>query len=84
MNINLCPYRYLIGKENTGLRKKFRLFDIAVIDTLTVIGGAYAIHYYSKENFYQILVILFLLGIIAHRLFCVKSTIDKFLFPDYD
>ena len=84
MNIDLCPYKHLIGKENTGLRKKFRLFDIGLIDTLSVIAGAYAIHYYSKQNFYQILAILFILGIISHRLFCVRSTIDKFLFPDFE
>lgn len=84
MNIDLCPYKNIFGKENNGLHKKFRLFDIAFFDVIATILGAYTIHYYTKQNFYQVLAILFLLGIISHRLFCVRSTIDKFLFPDFE
>ena len=33
-------------------------------------------------NILKITVLLFLLGIILHRLFCVRTTIDKLLFPN--
>jgi hypothetical protein len=84
MNIDLCPYKHLFGKENKGIHKRFRLFDIALVDVVVTILGAYAIHYYTKQNFYHILAIVFLIGIISHRLFCVKTGIDKILFPEFD
>jgi len=33
-------------------------------------------------NFLYILIGLFLLGIVAHRVFCVRTTVDKVLFRD--
>ena len=35
---------------------------------------------YPKTNIWYILLILFVLGILLHRLFCVKTTLDRFLF----
>ena len=75
-----CKYKDIFGKVNTGLHS-YRINNIAIIDVLLTILGAYIINYiFSKYNFYIILVILFLLGIFLHRIFCVKTTIDKFLF----
>ena len=59
---------------------KYRLFDIAIVDVIMTIGGAYLISKYAKQDFKLILTIFVLLGIIMHRLFCVKTTIDKLLF----
>ena len=33
-------------------------------------------------NIIKIIVLLFLLGIVLHRLFCVRTTIDRLLFPN--
>lgn len=80
MEISLCPYKYLFGEPGKGIHKH-RIFDIAIIDTLVVAAIAYGISEYFKKDFKEVLLALFLLGIIIHRIFCVRTTIDKILFP---
>ena len=76
----LCKYKDILGKPKTGAHS-IRLFDIAIVDVILTIIGAYIINLkLSRYNFFYILVTLFLLGIILHRLFCVRTTIDKLLF----
>jgi len=79
MDTSLCPYKNLFGNPNEGMHN-YRIFDISVMDSLITIGIAYAISRYYNEDFKIILIILILSGIIIHRLFCVKTTIDKLLF----
>lgn len=79
MNFNLCFYKDIFGKPNEGIHK-YRMFDIAIIDLILTIGSAFLISQYFGQNFIIILILLLLLGIIMHHLFCVKTTIDKFLF----
>jgi len=38
------------------------------------------ISYYNEIEFWKTTTGLFLLGILLHRLFCVRNTIDKLLF----
>ena len=76
-----CDYKNILGKVGTGLHS-YRLFNLAVIDILLTILLAYLIYVVMpRYNFFIILVGVFLLGIILHRLFCVRTTIDKLLFP---
>ena len=79
MSIDLCPYKYIFGKPSEGVHS-YRIFDIAIVDVISTLIGAYIIAKYNNYNFYEIAIILFLLGIILHRLFCVRTTIDKLLF----
>ena len=79
MDFSLCPYKNLFGKPNESVHK-YRILDIAIVDLILTIGAAYLISQYYKKDFKLILTILILLGIIMHRLFCVKTTIDKLLF----
>ena len=71
----------IIGEPNTGLRKKYRIFDVAVIDTVVTLLAVYLISYFSGYSFLYTLVITFIVMIILHRLFCVRSTTDRWLFP---
>ena len=77
-----CEYKNIFGEERKGAHS-YRLFNIAIVDVIMTIISAYLIHYFIFPNihFLKILLILFLLGIILHRLFCVRTTIDKLLFP---
>lgn len=76
----LCKYKNIFGKVNTGVHK-YRLFNIAIIDVLATLIVAYIITYFSKSwNFRIVLLVLFIAGIILHRIFCVRTTIDKLLF----
>jgi fatty acid desaturase len=72
----LCKYKDILGVPNKGIH--FHVFNIAIIDVLMTIVGAYIISYFF--NYWLVLIILFLLGILLHRIFCVKTTIDQIIF----
>lgn len=74
-----AKYKDIFGKPKEGLHS-YRLFDIAIVDVLLTILLAFLISYFFKYSFLIVLLILFLLGIVLHRLFCVRTTIDKLLF----
>jgi hypothetical protein len=75
-----CKYKDIFEKVNSGLHS-YRFLNIAIIDVLFTILVAYGISIlFPKYKFCLILLILFLLGIFVHRLFCVRTTIDKLLF----
>jgi hypothetical protein len=78
--LDLCKYKDAFGKPNTGLRK-YRIFGIAILDTAVVIVIGYFISWFFKWNLWYTLGGLFLLGIFAHRIFCVRTGVDKLLFP---
>jgi hypothetical protein len=72
----LCKYKNIFGEENKGIHS-YRLFNVAIVDVIGTIIIALLI---SRKHFLKILILLFILGIILHRLFCVRTTIDKLLF----
>jgi len=77
----LCKYKNIIGKEGEGIHS-YRFLNIAIIDVIVTIIGAYIIHLFTSYKFINVLLFIFVLGIICHRLFCVRSTVDKWLFKD--
>jgi hypothetical protein len=78
--MDLCKYKNLFGKPGEGLRQ-YRIFDIAIYDTIVVILIGILLSWVTKINIWVVLIVLFISGIIAHRLFCVRTGIDKILFP---
>jgi len=76
-----CEYKDIFGKVGEGVHS-YRIFNIAVVDVLATIIMAYLLNIFifPKRSFIKLTIILFLLGIILHRLFCVKTTIDKYIF----
>lgn len=75
----LCKYKDILGKPNTGVHQ-YRIFNIAIVDVLLTIIAAYFVSYLFKIDFIMTLLLLFILGIILHKVFCVKTTVDKFIF----
>ena len=71
-----CKYKDILGVPGQGVHS-IRFMNIAVVDVAMTILGAYLIAFYFNLPFWVVLVFLFSLGIILHRLFCVKTTIDK-------
>jgi len=71
----------MFGKPRKGVHS-FRIFNIAVVDVLLTILVAYLISKMFHLRFDITLVVCFIVGIIAHRVFCVRTTIDKLLFPN--
>jgi len=78
-----CPYSELLGRVGEGIHS-YRICNIAIVDVImTIVGGILLRNLYFKETEYYIVISsIFILGIILHRLFCVRTTIDKFLFPN--
>jgi hypothetical protein len=83
--MNLCKYSKIFGIPGKDVHK-YRVFNIAIIDVVLSVLVAVLIYYLLKYfnykvKFCYILIFVFLLGIILHRVFCVRTTIDKLLFP---
>lgn len=79
MSINLCKYSNIFGKPGEGVHK-YRIFGLAIVDLVSTIIVAYLIHYFVGWKLWKVIVVLFILGIIMHRLFCVRTAVDKLLF----
>lgn len=75
----LCKYKNSLGKPKEGVHF-YRLFNIAIVDVLFTIIGAFLLSYVFNLPFVYVLLFLFLLGIVLHKLFCVETTIHKLLF----
>ena len=74
-----CRFAKMFGSPNEGVHAH-RFANIAVVDVVaTIILGA-IVAFFTKWSFWTILFCLFLLGIVAHRVFCVRTTIDRLLF----
>ena len=85
--MSLCKYKNIFGEVNTGIHT-VRIFNIAIFDVLgTIIVGILLQFFLLRVfSFYidltLVLIVLFSLGILLHRLFCVRTTIDKLLFKE--
>ena len=76
-----CKYKDALGKPKKGLHS-YRVFNISVLDVLFTFLLAKFIQYHLLEewDFLLILIFGFAVGIILHRVFSVKTTVDKLLF----
>ena len=78
---DLCKYKNMFGEPRVGIRK-YRIFDIAIFDTVITVWCVYVLSWLFKWPFWTTLVIVLLLGIFVHRLFCVLTGVAMKLFPD--
>jgi hypothetical protein len=82
---DLCKYKDALGKLGKGVHA-IRLFNIAIIDVIMTIIGAKFIQIIANMifeiniSYLKYMSGLFIIGIVLHRLFCVRTTIDKLLF----
>lgn len=79
---SLAKYNGIFGKAGSreGARK-YRIFGIAIMDTIVVLAFAYFFSLWNGYPFITNALGLFVLGIIVHRAFCVRTAVDRFLFP---
>lgn len=76
--MSLCKYKTILGEPGIGIHS-YRIFDIAVIDLLfTIIVARYISD--NQTEFYSNFILLFISGIFLHRIFCVNTTINKYMF----
>lgn len=69
------------GEPKKGIHS-YRIFDIAYLDVLITMISAYFIQilFYPKTKYIKVLFFFVLSGIVLHRLFDVRTTVDKFIF----
>lgn len=85
--MSLCKYKNIFGEPNTGIHT-VRIFNIAIFDVLGTIIGGIIIQFFLLRifSFYidltLIIIVLFGLGILLHRIFCVRTTVDILLFKE--
>ena len=79
--LNFCKYKDVLGKPKEGVHS-IRFMNISVIDVLLTILLAIFIKTYMFNETEMSIILLgtFIIGIIIHRIFCVKTTVDKLLF----
>ena len=70
-----------LGIVNTGIHS-YRIFNIAYVDVIMTIVGSLLLAWINKWSYIKTIVGMFILGIIVHRMFCVRSAVDKWLFPN--
>jgi hypothetical protein len=77
----LEKYRDILGKagSTSGLRK-YRVFGIALLDVSVVAMICYFISRIMGYSYWITLVIMFIIGILVHRLFDARTAVDKILF----
>jgi hypothetical protein len=73
----------MIGVPGEGIHS-YRIFNIAYVDVTMTIIGALLLAWVMKWNYLKTIVGMFILGIGLHRMFCVRTTLDKLLFPTYN
>lgn len=77
----LCDYKNILGKPKEGVHS-LRFMNIAIVDfSLTILLGFFLVKIFNINIFAAVLS-AFLLGIAAHRIFCVKTTFDTLLFGE--
>ena len=79
--MDLCKYKNIFGEPGKGAHS-YRLFNVAIVDVLATILVAYLLSKLFNWSFILTTIIFFIVGIIAHRMFCVRTTIDKLLFSN--
>jgi uncharacterized membrane protein YcaP (DUF421 family) len=72
-------YRHIFGKEKKGIHS-YRLFNFAIMDIIFTIIGSIILTYFLKINVFILFIILILLGILLHYLFCVETTLNLYLY----
>ena len=81
--MKLCKYKNILGFPGKGIH--FHLFGIAIMDVIFTFIGAWIIkkilNYFNIfTQYWVILLLLFMLGILLHKIFCIKTTINKLLY----
>ena len=76
----MCDYKYALGIPGEGVHT--HVFGVAIADCIMTVIGAWFFAKLLGWPFGYTLLGLFILGIILHRFFCVRTTIDKLLFKN--
>ncbi len=74
-----CSYKDQLGVPGIGFHTHY--LGIAVMDVIGTILLSECIVYFFHTPRLMTLAAVFISGVVLHRLFCVRTTLDKYLFP---
>jgi hypothetical protein len=74
-----CIYQDSLDTPGQGFHTHF--LGVAILDVIGTILIAELLSYVFNWNIYLTMIAVFLTGIVLHRIFCVRTTLDKILFP---
>ena len=79
-----CQFKDIFGYPRIGAHeKRIPIVDIALVDTVLTVIAAWIIYkYYNYTSYWQVLGVLIIIGILVHRIFCVKTRLNMLLFSD--
>jgi len=78
--MSLCQYSTSLGVPGQGAHS-YRILNIAIVDVGLLLVFAVLVMLIFSCSFLFALLVSFIIGIICHRVFCVRTTIDQLLFP---
>ena len=79
-----CEYRHVFGDPGEGVHS-IRLFGVAIFDVVLTVAVSMVLSRFAfgwpwlSLRTLAVVVIAFLLGVACHRMFCVRTTVDRLL-----
>ena len=73
--MTLCKYADIFGNPQQGVHT--HIAGVAIVDVLATLLAAYAIAHFYHFKTWKVFVILILLSVPIHILFCVDTTLTK-------
>lgn len=81
--MSLCKYKDIFGKPREDVHAtRIPGIDIAAADFFIVLIVGYLISLHTGYLAWKVIGGLFIAGIVAHRVFCVRTKVDEFLFEE--
>jgi protein-S-isoprenylcysteine O-methyltransferase Ste14 len=81
--MDLCKHKDIFGKPNEGSHStRIPGINVSASDTFAVLIIGLLISWFSGYSYLGVIGVIFISGIIAHRSFCVRTTVDRVLFPN--
>lgn len=77
--MSLCKFANIFGEPGTGVHKT-RVLGVAAVDLGLTVVLAVIFAWLLKMNVIFVFIVLMLLSLIVHRIFCVKTTLTVKVF----
>jgi hypothetical protein len=78
--MDLCKYKDIFGEPRKGVHS-YRMFDLAIVDVIaTYLLSLYISKYYKEYSVLKLFIILMVLSVFIHKIFCVETTLTKMVF----
>jgi hypothetical protein len=79
--MSLCKYKDIFGKPNEDAHShRIPIINLATVDVILTIAASYGISKYYNTSFFIMTIILFIIGIVSHEVFCVDTQLNKYIF----